>query len=194
MSTPENNAATPFPEAYVGVVLGSRQSRRPRRTMPSGRLVFEDAPLPLAGRDRVAWRVMSLLLCLAACRGGAASVEQLHVLSWAVRDDKNSQELLSAWNRGSGAPRLLRAWDPLLDDTLQLAHAAGLVDQRASGRQALSTQGAGVVDALKRDPESPMSHELQMLAALGKISESGMWERLGRRPPPDKAASRGSNS
>jgi hypothetical protein len=103
---------------------------RIRRRPPTGQLIVASVPLPLSGRDRIAWRIASALLCLDVCRGRSATVEQLHVLSWAVRDQHNEDALVAAWEHRAGADRLLRAWDPGLDDTLKLARASGLVSQR----------------------------------------------------------------
>jgi hypothetical protein len=153
----------------------------PRRPLPPGPLTLSPAPLPLAGRDRVGWRVVSLLLCLDSCRGKSATVEQLHVLSWAVRDEDNATQLLAAWQGSPDAPRLMRALDPMLEDTLRLSHAAQLVEQRSSGRQALSTRGKALITALRNDSQNPLSEERRALTLLGTITESGMWDRLGRR-------------
>lgn len=155
---------------------------RVRRPFPSGALGLASVPLPLPGRERIAWRITSVLLCLAACHQRSASVEQLHVLSWAVRDEHNAEALIAAWEHRAGAARLLRAWDPGLDDTLKLAGASGLITQRANGRQELSESGARVVMAL-RELGGAMDSERRLLASLGRLTESGMWERLGRRPP-----------
>lgn len=155
---------------------------RVRRPYPTGPLALATVPLPLPGRDRVAWRITSVLLCLAACRSRSATVEQLHVLSWAVRDQHNADALVASWERRAGSARLLRAWDPRLDDTLKLARASGLITQRTNGRQELSESGARVVAAV-RNNGGAMDSERRLLASLGRLTESGMWDRLGRRPP-----------
>ena len=155
---------------------------RLRRLYPIGPLALATVPLPLPGRDRIAWRITSVLLCLDACRGRSATVEQLHVLSWAVRDQHNADALVASWERRAGAARLLRAWDPGLDDTLKLARASGLITQRTNGRQELSESGARVVAAV-RASGAAMDSERRLLDSLGRLTESGMWERLGRRPP-----------
>lgn len=156
--------------------------RRQRRKLPPGSLTVEPVPLPLAGRDRANWRVMTLLLCLSACHGRSATVEQLHVLSWALRDRANAKRLVDAWERRPGAPATLRAWDPSLDDTLALARAAKLIEQKPNGRQALTQLGANLVSAVRDDPGHTLEQEQQFLATLGRLTESGMWRRLGSPP------------
>jgi hypothetical protein len=154
---------------------------RVRRPLPTGALELAQVPLPLAGRDRITWRISAVLLCLAACRGTSAAVEQLHVLSWAVRDEHNADALMAVWEQRPGAARPLRAWDPGLDDTLKLARASGLITQLGNGRQKLSESGARVVAALQSDGDA-MGQERALLASLGRVTESGMWGRLGARP------------
>lgn len=155
---------------------------RVRHPPPVGPLTVAAVPLPLAGRDRVAWRILAVLLCLDACRARSATVEQLHVLSWAIRDKRNANALLAAWEGHAGADRLLRAWDPGLDDTLRLARASGLIRQRPNGRQELSESGATVIAAV-RATGAAMHWERRLLDSLGRLTESGMWERLGRKSP-----------
>jgi hypothetical protein len=154
---------------------------RVRRPYPAGPLALAAVPLPLPGRDRVAWRITSVLLCLAACRSRSATVEQLHVLSWAVRDQHNADALIASWEQRAGSARLLRAWDPSLEDTLKLARGSGLITQRTNGRQELSESGARVVAAVESNG-GPMDSERRLLARFGRLTESGMWDRLGRRP------------
>jgi hypothetical protein len=176
---------TDEPELEAGPLDGAapHRSGRGRTRLPilTGGIIAEDRALPLAGRDRAAWRVISVLLCLASCRGRSATVEQLHVLSWAIRDEENGRVLASVWNQEDGAPRLLRAWDPKLEDTLHLARAAELVEQKNTGRYVLTTAGTRVVRALRSAQPDVLSKEQQFLAVLGSLTESGMWDRLGRR-------------
>lgn len=170
----------PLPRAKPGLPeLQGYGSGRPRRALPLGNMALSPSPLPLAARDRAQWRVAALLLCIAACRGQSATVEQLHVLSWALRDDRNMAQLLDRWSEPEG-PTALRAWDPLLDDTLRLARAQALVTQASSGRVALSEEGETLVRAIRESEGGILLEEQRSMARLGMISESGMWARLGR--------------
>jgi len=96
---------------------------------------------------------------------------------WYLRDDANAATLLAVWNRPNGAPRSVRAYDPMLDDILSLAHASGLVDQKQTGRQVLSAAGGTLADTLRS--AGLMEVEQRLLVQLGNITESGMWQRLG---------------
>jgi hypothetical protein len=184
------------PELTIGpadnLPLGLAQSTWMRRQgFPPGALMLTQVPLPLPGRDRVAWRIMALLVCLSACRGRSATVEQLHVLSWAIRDQSNFRDLVAVWEQRAGAPRLLRAWDHSLNDTLRLARAAGVITQRSNGRQALSDLGMTLVESMRTDPGQPMTAERGLLVELGSLTESGMWNRLGKRTSTGKTRRNG---
>jgi hypothetical protein len=174
----------PQPELFAGLSEQVPETfdrpHRVRRRPPIDALELAAVPLPLPGRDRISWRITAILLCLAACRGRSATVEQLHVLSWAVRDEHNADALLAAWEQRPGAARPLRAWDPDLDDTLKLARASALITQRSNGRQELSESGEMVVTAV-RYSSGVMGQERGLLASLGRVTASGMWERLGQR-------------
>jgi hypothetical protein len=147
------------------------------RATPLTPVASRHTPLPLAGRERTGWRLAALVLILRACRGRSATLEQLHVLMWYLRDGANAATLLAVWNGPDTAQRSLRAFDPLLDDILSLARASGLVEQQRSGRQALSVAGGRLADTLRS--EGLMEVEQRLLVQLGNISESGMWQRLG---------------
>lgn len=182
---------TEFPQEVLASpgesdIAGFASPNRRRGKLPLGAMEVSPAPLPLAGKDRAPWRVAGLLLCLAACRGRSASFEQLHVLQWAIRDRRNEERLFAVWQRRPGAPRVLRAWDPLLEDSLRLARAAGLIKLSSTGRHVLSESGDRVVRAIRSSPEPPLQEEQMALARLGRISESSMWERLGLPKKPSE--------
>jgi hypothetical protein len=156
--------------------------------LPFGARVHTPAPLtpvasrstalPLPGRDRATWRLAAICLILRSCRGRSTTIEQLHVLMWALRDEANAAIVRELWD-DSRAHRALRAFDPLLDDTLALARASGLIQQRPNGRHVLSEVGGRLADSI-RDTEGLMEEEQRLLAHLGgNITERGMWQRLG---------------
>jgi hypothetical protein len=153
-------------------------SSRPDVRTPLTPVASRRTALPLPGRDRTAWRIAAVVLILRACHGRSATLEQLHVLMWYLRDDSNAAVLRSAWDRVDGAPRSLRAFDPMLDDTLSVARGAGLVEQKGTGRQVLSAVGGRLADNLRSG--ELMEIEQRRLTELGSISETRMWERLGR--------------
>lgn len=83
------------------------------------------------------------------------------------------------WEQRIGVGRLLRAWDPMLDDTIRLAQASGLIVQQQNGRQTLSETGERLIEAIRQGGNA-MLMEQRLLASFGRLTESGMWDRLGR--------------
>lgn len=158
---------------------GALDFRRDDLVLPITPVAGRRVELPVPARDRVGWRLSALVLALFSCHGRSATLEQLHVLVWVLRDERNAQEIARVWDGAPGAPRLLRAFDPLLDDTLAVARAAGLVHQRPNGRQVLSELGINLAQRIRADEEL-MTQERQVLARLGTISEAVMWQRLGQ--------------
>jgi hypothetical protein len=156
---------------------------RARTLAPLAPVASRQTAVPLAGRERIAWRLAALTLILRSCHGRSATIEQLHVLMWSLRDAGNTETLQRAWNDATGRTAF-RAYDPLLDDTLSLARAVGLVEQLKTGRIKLSELGARVANRI-RDEVGLMDDERRALADLGNISESNMWKRLGT---PDKTS------
>lgn len=151
---------------------------RERVEPPAATLGVSDVAVALPGRDRASWRVAGLALCLAACHGQTASAEQLHLLSWAIRDEANAKEMADVWAGVSGAPRRLRAWDPKLADTIQLALAARLVISRPNGKYKLSPSGQTLVRRIRDEP-GLFEAEQRALAQFGTLSETRMWQTLG---------------
>lgn len=145
---------------------------------PTAPVAARLTPLPVPATERQAWRVACLLLALRSSHGRSSTIEQLHVLFWALRSEENGRRLSAAWEDAPGSIRVLRAFEPHLEETLTIAREAGLIEQRANGRQALTDLGARVVDRI-RDEEDLMDAEKQRLAGLGQISTSQMWQRLG---------------
>jgi hypothetical protein len=163
-------------EAYTQEHLAARRGRR--ATSPSAPVFAEAVPLPLPGSERAVWRLALLCLCLNACRGKSATIEQLHLLMWATRDDANWNQFRAAWS----SERLsdpLRAWDPQLDELLRVARAAGLVSQSSTGRQKLSDSGRRLVHEMISMNEVPLREEIERLATLGTLSEAELWRRMG---------------
>ena len=139
--------------------------------------------MPLAARYRISWRVGVLILCLDRCRGKAATVPQLHVLTWAVQDPANYETLMTYWS-GHDDETSLRAWNPELEDTLRVTRAAGLIAQSSTGRQTLTESGKQLANRINALDSETLSREREILRSLGLISTAGMWKRLDASAPP----------
>lgn len=160
--------------------------RSRRDSAPATPVASRTTALPLAGRDRTVWRLAALALILSKCRARTASLEQLHVLMWSLRDLRNAEVFRSTWHSGDVSSRILRAFDSLLDDTLMVARATGIVSQNTNGKQVLTEVGSRFVRKIQT--EGLLEAETRLLSDLGSINESGMWARLGK--PPNKGGVR----
>jgi hypothetical protein len=145
---------------------------------PQHSINLSRVPLPLAGNDRYQWRLLSVLVALAVCRGTTATVEQLHTLVWALRDERNAEVLTSAWNRNASGGSPLRGYEPDLIGTLRVAQADGLINQASNGRQQLTQAGIRLLSAF-REAEGSLGTQEAMIASLSPISTAAMWRRLG---------------
>lgn len=157
----------------------------PREHSPTSPVVAEAVPMPLAARYRISWRIGILILCLDRCRGKAATVPQLHVLTWAMQDPDNYNTLMAYWP-GRQYETSLRTWNAELEDTLRIARAAGLVAQSSNGRQALTKFGKQLANRINVADSEIFSREREMLRSLGLISTAGMWRRLDASAPPGR--------
>jgi hypothetical protein len=88
---------------------------------------FESRPSPLPCDLRPVWRMHLLVLLLEQCRGGVASMAQLHVLNWAVRTEETRLQFLQ-FLRGKRAPnQIIVRYDPSVNRAVHFAFAEGLV-------------------------------------------------------------------
>lgn len=136
-------------------------------------------PLPLAGSFRYQWRLSAVLVSLAACRGGAASIEQLHTLVWALRDEESAVQLRDVWNQtATSSARRLRGYVPGLTQTLLVAQAEGLIEQNATGRQTITVAGRELIEKF-REHEGSLGPQEAILLELAPFAAASMWRRLG---------------
>lgn len=103
----------------------------------------------------------------------AASVDNLHLLSWAMRSRRSRQLLLSRWSGRESLVPLSRRLDPALPVTLGLAVANGLIriQGQAHRRVALSNAGAALAARIEQE-ESLFVIEKDFLTKLGTLSDA----------------------
>lgn len=94
-------------------------------------------PMPCAHRPL--WRMSIVLLLIEQCHGGKATVEQLHVLNWAIRSEQTRQQFLD-FIRGLRVPSQVNARrDPSLNRALEFAFAEKLIAVETIGSQGETT-------------------------------------------------------
>lgn len=92
---------------------------------------FTRRPRALPCDMRPVWRLHVLVLILDQCRGGKASLEQLHVLNWAMRTEE-TRGLFLQFIRGNRSPsQIIVRYDPSLSRAIEFAFAENLVVRNA---------------------------------------------------------------
>jgi hypothetical protein len=142
---------------------------------------FRRQPRALAAEQRVAYRLAVLALTLSRFRQATASVEHLHLLTWAMRSHRSRRMLLAWWDGHRFADTVTERLDLNLPVTLNLALTHGLVRIRnAQGnRVSLTEQGAAL--AARVDEEADLLRiEKAFLARLNDLSDAKITRTLGR--------------
>ncbi len=112
---------------------------------------FTRRPCALPCVMRPAWRLHVLVLILDQCRGGKASLEQLHVLNWAIRTEE-SRQLFLQFIKGRRAPnQIIVRYDPSLSRAIGFAFAEKIV-ARHEKQAALFEDGNGKNAGKKKAP------------------------------------------
>ena len=136
---------------------------------------FRRQPRVVRGEQRIAWRLGALVLVLSRFNQVTASIESIHLISWALRSPRTRQLLLSRWTGTHSLVRLPRHIDPGLPITLRLAVADGLVRVHGQGHRRIVLTAAGSALAAEIDQQAGLfSTEKAFLSKLGRISDAGV--------------------
>ena len=115
----------------------------------SARTSYSQRALPVAGDLRAPWRVALLTLLLDRCYGRSATIEQVHVIGWALLDEDTRASLGDAI-RGERSPdTIVVRYDPAWARTIDLAVGEGLASWVGqTGRLKLTDRGEAVAQML----------------------------------------------
>ncbi len=126
--------------------------------------ILRSKAVPLPCAHRPLWRMSVVLLLIEQCYGERATVEQLHVLNWAIRSDQTRQQFLD-FIRGRRVPSQVNARrDPSLNRALEFAYAENLIAVETSGahgdratvghvRVRLDSKGHTLIDFIKQNDD-----------------------------------------
>jgi hypothetical protein len=93
------------------------------------RYTFTPRPRPLPGDLRPVWRLNVLALSIHQCHSGRATLEQLHVLNWALRSQA-TRRLFLEYIAGHKSPdQVIVRYDPSLSRAVEFALAEGIVQR-----------------------------------------------------------------
>ena len=118
--------------------------------LPSGvSFLFKRRPSPLPGDLRPTWRVSLLLLMLLYSRGQKASLQKLHVLSWALHSEETRELLVKYADGEISKDEIIPRIEPSLNRAISFATAEKLVIVEAGKNLKLEPKGAAAARELE---------------------------------------------
>jgi hypothetical protein len=141
---------------------------------------FSRRPDPIPADLRLAWRLSALVLVLHRCRNNTATLQQLHVLTWAIRSAHN-RETFARWINGDKRPDdVIVRYDPSLSRTVDLALGFGLVSRNDKGAIVLTIAGSELADRVEGESgtlaqEKAFLHRLPRRISQKYINDLVTW-------------------
>lgn len=108
--------------------------------LPAG-TAFTERPAAVPGDLRSTWRLALLSLVLDRCHGKAATLEQLHVVGWAVLDEDGRRRLRDAMEGHLPPDVSIVRFDPAWSRVVDLAIGYRLAEWTTTGRVKLTATG-----------------------------------------------------
>lgn len=144
-------------------------------------VVFRSQPHPLEARHRVVFRTALLVLVLGFFNQGAARLENVHLMMWAMRSARTRRLLMAWWHGRRFVGTVTVRTDPGLDITINLARVDGLIEAAGSNLQRLrlTTKGRALFDLIGTDGRL-LEEEKRFLASLGSLSDAAVDRHVGR--------------
>jgi len=137
---------------------------------------FRASARALPADMRAEWRIPVLVLMLSKCRGRTASLKQLHILNWALRDP----DAWPAFHRAYiGKPRpgdVTLRFDPTLDRTIDRAIGDQLVEWTHNGRLRLKTEGDRFAEILQHG--EVLAEAQSRLASIPGLFTQASFDRI----------------
>lgn len=140
--------------------------------------------VPIPGDLRSEWRVALVLLLLAKCHGGSATLEQLHVVNSVALFEATSQtlvDLLAVPPVATAFDRPVVRYEPALSRAVDIAVGVGFAEWTNSQRLNLTQLGRETHSRVMAEP-SLLSQEKELLARIpGRVSQAAVDRVLSRR-------------
>lgn len=141
---------------------------------------FVNRPQPVPGALRPGWRIPTVLMLVRKCRGSKASLEQLHVLNWAIRDPAAMDTFLGFWRGEVDPDEAVVRYEPALNRAIDLAVGLHLLAWNDTKRLVLTEQGNELLTEI--DEEDVLIDEKEFLGALpSTITQAGVQRLLGKK-------------
>lgn len=141
---------------------------------------YQQRPRPVPADGRPLWRVPYVLLLVRACRSQVASLQQLHVLNWALRSTTESESLSYLLSGQVLAEQPVVRYEPALDRAVALAGGLDFL-RFASKLWRLNDSGRELLADVETDP-GLLAEEKRRLGIIGKpLTQVAVKELLSRR-------------
>lgn len=138
---------------------------------------FKRRPVAIPAHLRPLWRLGTLCLTLHHCHFKAATLAQLHVLNWAVRDETNRAAFLAAYRGHLPAGPIVRI-EPSLTRAINFALGERLLARKSStGHLMLAPRGTVLVGRIQNDDDL-FAAEKAFFAEIPKKISGAMIERI----------------
>jgi len=144
------------------------------------RFLFRKQPVALPPDLRPIWRISVLLLILhRCCRQKRASLNKLHVLSWAIRTSQSRQTFLDVFNGVAHPDKAVIRFDPAMNRALDLVRGENLVQQIGGDHFQITTKGTALSGEIESDDDL-MRVEKWFLGELGSNATETRIKKLMR--------------
>ena len=138
---------------------------------------FEQRPVPILADLRPTWRIALLLLMLFHSRGKKASLQKLHVLSWALQS-RQTRNLVCQYARGGiGGDHIIPRVEPSLNRAIDYARGEGLVLIAGGKNVVLTESGTAIACQIDEAPQC-MESEKDFLREVGSFATEQNIEKL----------------
>lgn len=130
-------------------------------------ITFRRRPISIPAELRPHWLIAIIILILwQSSRAAKASLQKLHVLSWAVRDLPRQQTFLRFLNEEIGPEDVLVRYEPGLDRAVRLAVADALISSISGHQVQLTPTGSAIAQQIEQTADC-MEIEKTFLTNIG---------------------------
>lgn len=130
---------------------------------------FKSRPVAVPGDYRPAWRISLVVLILACSRSNKASLQKLHVISWAMRTRESRAQFLKFADGAIDKQGVQIRIDPTMNLAFDFAVAEGLAAFSKGKNLQLTAKGRSLADEIE-SAEDCMVEEKAFLASAAPVA------------------------
>lgn len=151
-----------------------------------GKFIFKTQPNPICGDLRPFWRIGLIVLMLDELgHGGAASLEKVHVINWALRSEESRNTFMRIIENGLESDDCIVRFEPALNRALQFASQEKIIELRtlSSGgmTMSLTEQGRKMAASLNKIDDIYSEEKVFFSRMKGKVSQQNITKLLNWR-------------